>query len=57
MVLSGALSVLDFAILTSTSDSEGIEAFVVMFKEDMDKFNLNRKLALWIMLPPTLAYL
>ncbi|XP_024037143.1 vinorine synthase [Citrus clementina] len=28
----------DFAILSSTSDGEGIEALVVMSKEDMDKF-------------------
>ncbi|KAK9233427.1 hypothetical protein WN943_023677 [Citrus x changshan-huyou] len=34
----GPFLLLDFAILSSTSDGEGIEAWVVMFKEDMDKF-------------------
>ncbi|XP_024035873.1 vinorine synthase [Citrus clementina] len=34
----GPLLLIDLAILTSTSDGEGIEALMVMFKEDMDKF-------------------
>ncbi|KAH9669466.1 HXXXD-type acyl-transferase family protein [Citrus sinensis] len=34
----GPFLLLDFAILSSSSDGEGIEAWVVMFKEDMDKY-------------------
>ncbi|XP_052300018.1 stemmadenine O-acetyltransferase-like [Citrus sinensis] len=34
----GPILLPDLAILSSASDSEGIEALVVMFKEDMEKF-------------------
>ncbi|KAK9230464.1 hypothetical protein WN944_023434 [Citrus x changshan-huyou] len=34
----GPLSFPDLAILTNSSDGEGIEALAVMSKEDMDKF-------------------
>lgn len=33
----GPMSSRKFAILSSTSDGKGIEALVVMFREDMDK--------------------
>lgn len=34
----------EFAILSSTSDGRGIEALVVMLREDMDKFEQDRSI-------------
>lgn len=40
----GPMSSRKFAILSSTSDGKGIEALVVIFREDMDKFEQDRSI-------------